>query len=244
MKVYVRRLSLVVAILMVLPAGIAGAYETASVSSGATLAGKVTFKGKVPEPEVFEVEKNPEVCGKTRDLVTVSVKKGMLKDAVIYIKGIEKGKPFEIKEKGTDVTAKECQFFPFTGVVVRKSKFRVENFDSVIHNPHTYELIGKARRTLFNKPLPDVGAKISMKIMMKRGHVMKLECDQHNFMHNWFLRVKNPYYFVVGEDGRFSLDQIPPGRYKVIAWHPVLGTVEQEVDVKGKVTVNFEFQPK
>ncbi len=175
MKASLMGLAAGLAILLVLPGGSAWAYETGSVSGGASLTGKVTFKGTVPTPEVFEVEKNPEICGKTRELVKVSVKNGMLKDAVIYIKGIEKGsKPFEAKDKGTDITAKDCAFRPFVDVVVKKAQFRVENFDPVIHNPHTYEQIGKARRTVFNVPLPNKGDKIDKKLKIRRGKVVKL----------------------------------------------------------------------
>ena len=70
---------------------------------------------------------------------------------------------------------------------------------------------------------------------------MELECDQHNFMQSAFLEVKNPYYAVTDDDGRFVIDHVPSGRYKVIVWHPKLGTVEKEVDIKGETTVDLEF---
>ncbi len=63
-------------------------------------------------------------------------------------------------------------------------------------------------------------------------------------MHNWFLVVENPYHFVVGEDGNYTIDQIPPGKYNVIAWHPMMGISEKEVDIQGSTTLNFELEAK
>ena len=75
---------------------------------------------------------------------------------------------------------------------------------------------------------------------------MKLECDQHNYMVTWLYPVKNPYYAIVGPMGTYSIDKVPPGKYKILAWHPILGTQEKEINVgtTGKLTVNFEFSEK
>lgn len=80
-------------------------------------------------------------------------------------------------------------------------------------------------------------------ILRKKESIMKLECDQHTFMQAFFRPVSNPYYAVVGEDGSFTMDGVPPGDYEIEAWHPVLGKMEQKVTVaaKGKATVNITF---
>jgi len=48
----------------------------------------------------------------------------------------------------------------------------------------------------------------------------------------------------VDQNGRFTIDQIPPGRYKVVAWHAHIQPIEREITVKadGRVTVDFEFE--
>ncbi len=62
-------------------------------------------------------------------------------------------------------------------------------------------------------------------------------------MHAWLYVSEHPYADVTGEDGAFSIGDVPPGTYKVVAWHEVLGTQEKEVTVKekGLVNVSFEF---
>jgi hypothetical protein len=75
---------------------------------------------------------------------------------------------------------------------------------------------------------------------------MKVECDQHGFMQAWFYPVENPYYAVAGADGTYTIDQVPAGKYEVVAWHPILGHMEKEVTVgaSGKASLDFEFTAK
>ncbi|MBH0179559.1 MAG: hypothetical protein HP491_17290 [Nitrospira sp.] len=81
----------------------AGAYESAPVTNGATVQGTVRFSGIVPDPKVFEMRRyyDREYCAALSDgkghrlLKEVNVgPEGGLKDVVVVIEGIVKGKPF------------------------------------------------------------------------------------------------------------------------------------------------------
>jgi hypothetical protein len=245
-------------------------YAEAPVPDGATLSGKVTFKGTPPAPKLFSYAKfpQPKFCnkvdsdakGENRLLHEVTVKGGALNDVVVYVEHVEKGKPF--KFDGTDVKIDTCRFLvqggpsTFVGVVKKKMPIRILNTDAdasdpksatgVLHNPHGYEMFGAKSLTLFNLPLPDKGGTINKAVLLKKADsFMKLECDQHNFMNAYFQPVDNPYYAIVGEDGSFTIDGIPPGKYEVHAFHPILGMLEKEVTLaaKGKGSLSFEYTP-
>jgi hypothetical protein len=224
-------------------------YEEAAVSDGGAVAGKISFKGKVPEPQHFLVQKNPEFCGKERDFAFVRVKDGALQNVVVVIEGIEKGKPFT--HAPTEFIGKECTFLPFVSIVTKKGadgwpSFKIENTDTVIHNPHTYQVAGATRATLWNIGLPEKGSKLEKELKIRKGNVVKLECDQHDFMHSWTRVVEHPYFAVVDDGGNFKIDGVPAGKYKLVAWHPILGeqTAEVTVAAKGSAKADFTFAGK
>jgi hypothetical protein len=121
----------------------------------------------------------------------------------------------------------------------------------VLHNPHSFEVLGPSSTTIFNIALPEKGKGLDKPLKLRKvekGSVLKLICDQHEFMQHWALPVTSPYYAVVGEDGKFSIKDIPAGKYKVVAWHPALNKgkpIEQEIEVKDgpATTAKFEFKP-
>ncbi|TAL09944.1 MAG: hypothetical protein EPO02_08850 [Nitrospirae bacterium] len=248
------------------------AVPMASWANG-TVEGKVSFSGKAPAAKEFLFSKfpNPKFCiknenkdakGEKRLLHEVQVgKDGGLKNAVVAVTGI-KDEKFQAEFKGEDITAKFCEFLPYTGVVVpTQSSFRVMNTDAdpddpksvkgVLHNPHSFEVKGPSSTTIFNIALPEKDKGLDKPIKLRKadqGSVFKLICDQHEFMQFWALPVTSPHYAVVGEDGKFSIKDVPAGKYKVVAWHPVLNKgvpIEQEIEVKDGASsaAKFEFKP-
>lgn len=253
---------------------VAIAFLAAPMTSwaGGTIEGKVSFSGKAPAPKEFLFSKfpNPKFCvqnenkdakGEKRLLHEVQVgKDGGLKNAVVAVTGINDEK-FQADFKGQDITAKFCEFLPYTGVVVPvQASFRVMNTDSdpndpksvkgVLHNPHSFEVKGAASTTIFNIALPEKDKGLDKPIRLRKvdqGSVFKMICDQHEFMQFWALPVTSPFYAVVGEDGKFEIKGIPAGKYKVVAWHPVLNKgvpIEQEIEVKdgAEAKAKFEFK--
>lgn len=77
--------------------------------------------------------------------------------------------------------------------------------------------------------------------MARKGSVMRLQCDQHEFMQAWFLPVQNPYYAKVDPDGTFTIKNIPAGQHTVIAWHPIAGQIEQKIEIPEGQTANQTF---
>ena len=241
--------------------------------AGGTVEGKVSFAGKAPAPKEFLFSKfpNPKFCVKNKNKDAKSEKRflnevevgkdGGLKNAVVAVRGINDEK-FQADFKGQDITSELCEFLPYTGVVVaNQSSFRVMNKDAdpddpksakgVLHNPHSFEVKGAASTTIFNIALPEKDKGLDKPIKLRKadqGSVFKLICDQHEFMQFWALPVTSPHYAVVGEDGKFSIKDVPAGKYKVVAWHPAISKgvpIEQEIEVKdgASASAKFEFKP-
>jgi len=208
-----------------------------------SITGKLTFEGTPPTPEEFAITKNPEICGTGKRAVEwIRVRDGGLTQAVVFIDKIKGDKAWPKAAVDAKSNQKGCAFLPFMDVIQNGTEIEVMNSDPVLHNIHTYEIIGRAKRTMFNVSQPDKGFVFKEKVKARRGHWMKLECDAHNFMHGWRFLARTPYYAVSGDGGSFTITDVPAGEYKLTAWHPVLGKKSVTITVAdGATTADFTF---
>jgi hypothetical protein len=238
-------ISLSVAGLCTLPlAGQAADYKEVSVSNGGTISGKINFAGKDQAPKVYKITKDNNVCGTgSREIDYVRVANGSLMDTVIYLDKVKEGKAFPAELSETKIDQKGCEFSPFLGVMKNNTKLAAINQDPVLHNIHTYEILGRTKKTVFNVSQPDPNT-VTKTVKLKRGVVMKVECDAHDFMHAYIFVARNPYYAVVKEDGSYSIDNVPAGKYTVKAWHGSLKEQKAKVDMTagGNATADFTFK--
>ncbi len=247
------------------------AYEVAKVTKGATITGSIEFLGIPPTPKRFEVKKNPEICGAERWLTKVEANNNHLKGAVIVLRGIQKGKAFEAKSFGGDppnegkfhysegdklsltVQTKSCNFGPYTGVLTSQDLVRVGNQDSIKHVLHSYAVRGRKAAILILRSVHNrdifPGSEIEVEFTNKHlqhSSVVAITCDRHDFMENRFYVVDNPYFSISDQDGLYTIDQVPPGNYELVVWHPVLGEKKQEITVEphGNIELNFQYSGK
>jgi len=215
----------------------AAAYETVTVTDGGTIRGKVTYSGPVETKKIIPT-KDQQVCGAARDepLIVVGPDKGV-QDVIVYLKGVEKGKALEKPAKKPEIVNHNCTFVPHVqafpvGTVV------IVNSDPVLHNTHGY--FGK--QTVFNVALPIKGQRVE-KPLTKPG-VVKVGCDVHEWMLAWIFAADNPYYAVTPKDGTFTIADVPPGSYTLVAWQELTGERETPVTVKAKETVQAPIELK
>ena len=112
--------------------------------------------------------------------------------------------------------------------------------EPVAHNIHAYEIIGRARRDLLNFAQPEQGHVKDHVMSPRRGNVVLLTCDIHDFMKGWMFVPENPFA-AVADGGSFSLDGVPAGARTVKAFHPVLGFQEAKVELAEGGTANVDF---
>lgn len=231
----------------------AGAYEETTVSNGGTVTGTVQFSGDLPDPQRFELRRyyDRTYCGALSDgsgyrllrEVSVGEQQG-LKDVVVTIEGVQKGKPFDFQE--TTLEANMCQFVPFVSVVRNEHLLRVVNQDSVAHDLQFYERDREYIFIMFHRPaLTKAGTSDVVRFTGNRRGVT-MQCGMHPYMQGHGLGVENPYYAITGLEGTFSIKDLPAGTYRIKAWHPILGVKEQTVTVteQGSTSVGFTFEAK
>ncbi len=213
------------------------AYEVAPVTGGGRVEGKVTFLGEVPIRKIVP-NKDVEVCGGPRDevRVTVGADKGV-RDAVVYLKAVKKGKAWGAVDKPPVIDQEKCTFRPVVQVM-RPGNLDVLNSDPVLHTTHGYY----GGRNAFNIAMPEKGMKIT-KPVLQPGYI-RVQCDTHNWMHTHLHVADSPYYVVTGADGNFSITDVPPGTYTLVAWQHHTGAVESSITVKAGETVKNAIELK
>lgn len=240
---------LVSAILMLGIQADAGAYESGTVEDGAVVRGKVTFTGTVPDPQEYELRRSPdpEFCSAVSDgnghrlLKEVTIGPGGgLKDVVVVLEGVERGKPFTFTD--AEVEASLCQFLPFVTVVSDKRRVAVFNRDPVLHDIQGYAYHEAGVDSVLHRPALHESGTTDIVKLAKGRKVFTMQCGMHPYMQNWGYAIDNPYYAVTDAAGAFSIGDLPPGAYRVKAWHPILGVQERELTVEPNGTATFEVQ--
>ena len=228
-------------------------YVEAPVPDGGVLVGRVRFSGEPPKGEPLAVRKNTDVCGEHKPFqaLILGPSKGV-KGTVVALEGVERGK----RAPELELDNAKCLFVPHVSAVMAGAKVRIRNSDPVLHNTHGFH----ERLTVFNIALPTKDQIVDVTQRIKKPGVVEVVCDAHTHMRAWMVVRDNPYFAVSDDDGRFRIDDIPPGRYRVTAWHegwlvtgkdkdgrplydpPRVLTQEVTVPARGEVAVEFELK--
>lgn len=208
------------------------AYEVAEVTNGGTIEGRVRFSGSPPPPKIIEVGQDREVCGKVQKIYEVEVKNGGVKNVLVKIVEIDKGKDFDFQE--AVMGQKGCEFKPHI-VLTSPGELTFASSDPIPHNIHTKSIMNPP----INKTLNRLKRRSSLSVSFPE--IIHVKCDLHGWMKASVVVAEHPYYAITADAGAFQLRDVPPGTYELEVWHEKLGSQKQEVTVEaGRKTV-MEF---
>ncbi|MFQ5856840.1 MAG: carboxypeptidase regulatory-like domain-containing protein [Anaerolineae bacterium] len=211
------------------------AYTEIEVTNGGTIGGVVTIDGPIPERYIIHVDKDAKVFGETLPDESLLVSEdGAIENVVVFIEEIKEGKkwpeePFVLNNHGG-------LFEPHVLVARAGARLQIVNSDPVIHNTHG--LLG-GQRTVFNVALPRQDQRTRRRL--RRPGIVEVVCDSHDWMQAWVLVQYHPYFDITGEDGVYVITDVPPGTYRLLAWHEKLGQQEAEVTVTAGEQVQADF---
>jgi hypothetical protein len=206
-------------------------YREAPVSSGASVAVQVRVTGEAPALPPQPVFKQHETCGTTiPDERLVTGAGGALRNAVVVLNGIAAGKPIA-RNQPVVLDNVKCAFVPHVGTATVGQMLEIRNQDPFLHDAHAR----LGTRTLFNVAIPK--GRTVRKPLAYAG-LVHINCNvRHTWMHAYLYVADHPYHAVSDAEGKVTMDQVPPGTYKLSVWHELLGSTEQPVTVEpGKTT--------
>jgi plastocyanin len=204
--------------------------------------GKVTVQGKegvtvmtktinmASEPGCAKMYPTPL---KNEDLIIGQ--DNVLANTVVYVSA---GAPEEsAPSQPVQLVQKGCRFTPHIIVMQTGQTVQMVNQDSTAHNIHPLAISNREWNKLSTVEMP-------LSESFARPEFISVKCNIHPWMHAYFAVLKTSHYAVTGDNGVFSINNLPPGKYTITAWHETLGTQTQEVTVTGSETtlVNFVFK--
>ena len=158
-------------------------------------------------------------------------------DVVVYIEEVNNNDYPAPEEKGV-LDQLNLTFVPHVIAVQKGTKIDFPNSDSVRHNLYSPPDCCKQ----FNLGTYDVG--VIKTVDFDQVCSVPLLCNVHAEMSAFVLVLENPYFSVTEKDGVFKIENVPPGTYKVSAWHEKLRTITQDVTVEAGKTSNVDYNLK
>jgi plastocyanin len=219
---------------------LAVALTAVSVSHAADITGVITFKGTPPpEKEITPLEEDA-TCGplhtdKPTTHFYVVGPNGELADVVVSLNMT--GKSTGASAAPAVLDQKGCLYVPTILAVQTGQKIVVKNSDPCIHNVHcTPTVAGNEEHNDVQMP---GGADLTY-TFSKPEMFLRFKCDVHPWMFAWVSVIDSPYFALSGKDGKFTIKNVPPGKYTITASHRKLGAETLDVEVKDSdVTVSF-----
>lgn len=156
-------------------------------------------------------------------------------NSVVYVDTIP-GKIFPASTKTIVVSQRGLQFVPHIVVVQEGTTVDFRNDDSVQHNVF-WPSVGGNRKDAHNMGSWPQGDKRSYKF--DHPGVVPLLCNVHSEMSGYIIVTPTPYFAETDAAGNFRIDNVPDGKYTVVAWHEGSKPEKKPVEVTGTAKVDF-----
>jgi plastocyanin len=202
------------------------------VQAGGSITGTITTTAKGTAPVRVTIDQ--KVCGtELPDEAIVIDSQSRLANAVVILTGVKRAATGE-----SVVMNERCRFGPRVQLARPNTNVRTTSKDPVLHTTQAQSENG---RTIFNVALPVPGLNISKPI--GAAGTVRLNCNTHPWMRGWVI-VTDDAAAISGADGKFTLDNIPPGTYELRVWHEALKGAAQKITVTAGSATTANFQLK
>lgn len=217
------------------------APATTAVADAATVAGLVKFEGAPAKMPTVQMGADPFCASQhpapVPDEEVVLGPGGELANVIVYVKNAPAG-PAPTTPAVLDQVG--CKYIPHVSAVQAGQPIQIKNSDATLHNVHAMPKVNSA----FNEGQPVQGMVSTKKFDKVEMTPFRIKCDVHGWMKSFMAVLPHSYHSVSQMNGTFSIANLPPGNYTLVAWHEKYGQQEQPVTVGAKETkqVTFTFK--
>src|SRR5271169_3548892 len=155
--------------------------------------------------------------------------------SVIYVDAIP-GKTFPPPAQHFQIDQKALMFQPHVLVVPVGATVDFQNSDSVQHNLFWPSINGN-KKLGHNLGTWPKGEKRSFQF--DQPGAISLLCNVHPEMSGYLIVSPTPYFAETDANGNFKIENVPDGKYSVVAWHEGTKQQAKAVDVAGSGKADF-----
>ena len=154
--------------------------------------------------------------------------------AVVYLESAPRG-AFEARApQRARMDQRNETFLPYVLAVSVGTVVDFPNNDRTYHNVFS---LSKARRF-------DLGRYAqgrSQSVRFDTPGIVRVFCDIHSHMSAFILVFSHPYFATTAPDGRYRIDNVPPGTYNVVAWYDGANRDTRTVTIPQTGAVELDF---
>jgi plastocyanin len=155
--------------------------------------------------------------------------------SVVYVDAIA-GKTFPAPAAKPVMDQKGLMFNPHIMVVEKGTAVEFLNSDTVQHNVFWPSISGNKKES-HNLGTWPKGEKKAFKF--DTPGVVPLLCNVHPEMSGYIVVSPTPYFAETDASGNYKIENVPDGKYNVVAWHEGMKTQTKAVDVAGTGKADF-----
>ena len=154
--------------------------------------------------------------------------------SVVYLESAPRG-AFETSDGGHAVMDQRNEtFVPHVLAITTGTTVDFPNSDKFYHNVFS---LSKTRPF----DLGRYAAGNSRPIRFDRAGIIRVFCDIHSHMNAYILVFNHPFYAMTDTEGRYRIDNVPPGTYGVIAWNEGTSSEARPITVPDGGIAELDF---